>query len=424
MGFNKISTVTSSDEWHRVLFLRAVSLVGQIIAILIAIYYLELELPLIPLMGIISLLCVWSFFSFLSLKRSTKVSDLAFFIQLTIDVLELTAVLYLTGGATNPFAWFLLVPHSIASSVLARSYAWVMAVITSLAYTSIVFYYQPLFHLGHVLEMGTDGHFQEHIIGMWIGFVLSAFLMAYFVAGMADSLRRRNKLLTDMQQKMFRDERLVALGTLAAGAAHELGTPLATVDIVAHELKLEFDAPEDKSVSDKLTVIQNQIKRCKDALSSITQTATESRHDSGQALAVDVYLKNTLNQWRVSHLDAKLEEAYEGVEPVPMVISDFSLTRAIINILDNAVQASPYDVKFSAYWTQEALTIVIKDEGPGLTHTQLETLGEPVKSSKDSGLGIGMHLSKASIEHIGGSIGWQNRKTRGVVVTITIPLDI
>ncbi|ORU89546.1 MAG: histidine kinase [Cycloclasticus sp. symbiont of Poecilosclerida sp. M] len=424
MGTHKVTIFTTSEDLRRLLFLRALSIVGQLFAIMVAVNYLEMTLPLIPLALVLSALFVWSFLSYLSLKDEMKLTENAFFVQLCVDVLALTAVLYLTGGATNPFAWFLLVPHSIASTLLARPYAWAMAVTISVAYTAIVFFYQPLLHLDHPMEMGLGGHFQDHIVGMWIGFVLSAFLMAYFVAGMAESLRRRNDLLASMQQKMFRDERLVALGTLAAGAAHELGTPLSTVDIITHELELELTKPEYKLIAKKLKIIQGQVKRCKQALSSITETATQERYDAGQLMPVDVYLRNILNQWRVSHLDVVLEESFHGDALVPTIISDLSISHALINVLDNAAQASPYQVSFSANWNDKEFQVVIEDEGVGVDEEQLAKLGEEPVSSKNSGLGIGLHLSKVSVERVAGQIIWKNRKPRGLQVSITIPLGV
>jgi len=403
--------------------MRVFSVSGQLIAILTAIYYLELSLPIQPLMIVLFSLVAWSLLTLFLFKRPEKISDNVFFAQLVVDALSLTAILYFTGGATNPFAWFLLVPHSVASTLLSRRYAGLMALITSLSYTLIVFYYRPLVHLEHTMEMGVGGHFQEHIIGMWIGFVLSAILMAYFVAGMAESLRKRNELLIKMQERIFRDERLVALGTLATGAAHELGTPLGTMDIIAHELELEFrDA--DNGLSKKLLLMQGQIKRCKKVLSAITQTASEDKYDSGQLLAVDEYIANVVAQWRISHLGVFLHENIKGPYPAPQLMTNAMLTHAIINILDNAAEASPKFVSISLDWKDGKMLVVVEDQGKGMDESQLALLGKQQVSSKDAGMGIGLYLTKATVEHMGGDVCWKSRKPCGVIATISIPLSI
>jgi two-component system sensor histidine kinase RegB len=243
------------------------------------------------------------------------------------------------------------------------------------------------------MDMGAGGHFAEHIIGMWIGFVLSTFLLAYFVAGMAESLRKRNGLLSQMQERMFRDERLVALGTLATGAAHELGTPLGTMSVVAHELKLELEQEGNQSASQMLTIINGQIKRCKEVLSSITETATTEKFDAGQLLPVVDYIEKVIAQWRISNLNVNLIEVVSGKGAGPKLISDIALTRALINILDNAAQVSPHYVRLTINWNNDNINLMIEDEG-----------------------------TQATLERLGGDIKWENRQPKGVRVAIHLPL--
>jgi len=420
----KMIASAPDENLKRLLSLRALSVSGQLVAIFIAVFYLDMLMPVETLLYILGALVAWSVFSLWVFKKRHKYTADSFFLQLLVDVISLTAVLYFTGGATNPFAWFLLVPHSVASTLLRRHHVWLMALLTSLAYTLIVFYYQPLQHLDHHMEMGAGGHFKDHVMGMWIGFVLATILMAHFVAGMAESLRTRNELLLEMKERIFRDERIVALATLATGAAHELGTPLGTMDIVVHELALDIKDSNDDSMKSKLSIIQGQIKRCKKVLLSITESATVEQYDSGQLMAADEYIKAVITQWRISHLDVELHERVDGSGTVPRLVSDMALTRAIINILDNAAQVSPSYVSINLAWTKESIIIEVMDRGTGMGEAQLAKLGSNLMSSKEQGLGIGTYLSKASIERIGGDIQWRNGKQSGVCVMIKVPLKI
>ncbi|MEH6504338.1 MAG: GerAB/ArcD/ProY family transporter [Cycloclasticus sp.] len=404
--------------------MRALSVSGQVLAILVAMYYLDIVLPFSALLITLMCLITWSVFTLFFIRNPVRITHNFFFLQLIVDVVALTAVLFFTGGATNPFAWFLLVPHSVASTLLSRRYVWLMALITSLSYTLIVFFYRPLVHLDHPMEMGMGGHFSDHVVGMWIGFVLSTILMAYFVAGMAEALRKRNELLLKMKEQIFRDERLVALGTLATAAAHELGTPLGTMDVLAHELELELQQPVNSSMSDKLSIIQGQIKRCKNVLSTITETVAVDKYDAGQLLALDDYLTSVIAQWQISHLDVNLSETIKGLEPTPSIVANVALTHALINILDNAAQASPTFVSISLDWNDDSMIIEVEDLGDGLEESQLVSMGVAMSSSKVAGLGIGIYLSKATIERMGGEIRWENRKPNGVRVTISVPLLI
>lgn len=404
--------------------LRVLSVSGQLIAIVVSIYYLDISLPVQPLAMIISGLIVWSLVTLFLLKQASQITHNAFFVQLAVDVIALTGILYFTGGATNPFAWFLLVPHSIASTLLTRRHAWLMALLTSVSYTLLVFYYQPLVHSNHAMEMSASGHFAAHVIGMWIGFVLSSFLLAFFVAGMADSLRKRNKLLSDMRERIFRDERLVALGTLASSAAHELGTPLGTMDIVLHELDIDLREKVDESAINKLSILQGQIKRCKKVLSSITEKATSEKFDSGQWVQVDQYLASIVAQWRISNLNINLIEEVKGQGEAPKLLSDVALTRALMNVLDNAARVSPHYIRLELNWDDHDIRLFIEDEGSGMDKLHLDKLGKHIMASKDNGLGLGVYITKATLERLGGSIRWENRKPKGVCVSILLPVKV
>ncbi len=410
------------DHITRILMLRAVGVMGQMIASAWVFYYLDLSLPLYPLAVTLTILCLFSLATSFFLRGRSRVTEGTLFFQLVADVAFLTVVLYWTGGATNPFVWFLLVPQSLASSLLSYRYAWWMAFLTSLAYSLLVFFYQPLIYSSHMVSM--DGQFSDHIIGMWIGFILSAHLMAYFVAGMADSLRKRNALLAAMNEQIFRDERLVALGSLAAGAAHELGTPLGTIDVLTHELARQANKQNDTEMLDKMTLIQGQVKRCKDVLSSITTTAGDDKYSTGQVQAVDLYIDNVLAQWQISHLDVMIEKYLIGPSPANKMVAELGLTHALINLLDNAAQASPEYVSITINWDDKHLFVTIEDKGKGMSKLQLQQLGKPVASSKGMGLGIGIYLTKANIERMGGRISWENRVGGGISVMVSVPLGI
>lgn len=410
------------DHIMRILLLRAVGVVGQMTASAWVFYYLDLSLPLQPLAITLVILCLFSLATSFFLRGRSRVTEGTLFFQLMADVVFLTVVLYWTGGATNPFAWFLLVPQSLASSLLSYRYAWWMAFFTSLAYSLLVFFYQPLMYSHNMAGMA--GQFSDHIMGMWIGFILSTNLMAYFVAGMADSLRKRNALLAAMNEQIFRDERLVALGSLAAGAAHELGTPLGTIDVLTHELARQAKKLNDEEMVDKMTLIQGQIKRCKGVLSSITKTAGDDKYNTGQVQAVDQYVENVLAQWQISHLDVMIEKYLIGPSPANKMVPELGLTHALINLLDNAAQASPEYVRITINWDDKDLFVTIEDKGKGMGKRELQQLGNPIASSKDMGLGIGIYLTKATIERMGGDINWENRVGGGISVMVRAPLGI
>ncbi len=179
----------------------------------------------------------------------------------------LTAIFFFTGGASNPFVWFYLLPLMIAATILPRGHTWTMAAVTVLCYSALFLIDMPASgeHAHHQAE-----GFQMHVFGMWLGFVMSAGFVAVIIVGMAYSLRERDHKLAEAREQALKNERLVALGTLAAGTAHELGTPLGTMAILTAELQQDYAGEDNSGLQRKLAILQRQIERCKEALSSLS----------------------------------------------------------------------------------------------------------------------------------------------------------
>ena len=276
--------------------------------------------------------------------------------------------------------------------------------------------------------MHHDSGFTQHVFGMWFGFVFSAGLIATFVTNMASTLRERDRVLAQAREQALRDERLVALGTLAAGAAHELGTPLGTMAIVTDELVQDYPADKDAELHDNLQLIRGQIDRCKDALSVISASAGELRADAGSAQPVDIYLEQVIEQWRSERPGIAFQHHIAGDSPAPQIMADRALTQALTNILNNAADASPQWVELRAQWTPQQLVVEINDQGPGLNESASHTVGKAPYSSKEHGLGLGLYLAHAVIGRLGGEVTLFNRDANakqpgGLCTRITLPLS-
>ena len=392
---------TTHRNLRRLFLFRSISLSLQMLMIFVALRWLALPLPVIPLAAILVTHTLWNGYTAWRAQQVRPVSDGEFFLQLLTDALALSGVLYLTGGATNPFVGFYLLPLMIAATVLPKPYVWGMAGITIACYSLLVFIYLPLDPSSH---MHHDASFNQHVFGMWFGFVFSAGLVSYFVTNMAHALRKRDQVLATAREQALRNENLVALGTLAAGAAHELGTPLNTMAIVTDELKEDYPPLKNAELNENLTLISEQIQRCKEALSVLSASAGELRADAGEALSVDIYLNNLLIQWHTDRPNISLEQDISGAQPAPQIIADRALDQAITNILNNAADASPNWVSVKAAWTKQQLTLEIHDRGPGLDASAKTSIGKIQYSSKPSGLGLGLYLSHSAIERLGGEI--------------------
>ena len=200
---------------RRLIALRNIALAGQLLAVWIAVTSLHIMLPLRPLIAVIAGMAAVNLLTWWRVHRPWPVREIEFFAHLALDVAEFTALLYFSGGSTNPFVILYLLPLALTAVALPAAYAWAMAAVTVGCYTLLMFFYIPLPH-GHV---GHESDFSLHVIGMWLGFLLSATLIAWFAVRMGETRRSRDRLLAQMREDELRNERILALGTLAGRGA-------------------------------------------------------------------------------------------------------------------------------------------------------------------------------------------------------------
>ena len=239
---------------RRLVLLRTIALGGQALAVWVAVVPLRMPVPQQPLVAILAGLALVNVLTGLRLGRDWPVRDSELFAHFLLDVFAFTGLLYFTGGSTNPFAPLYLLPIALAAVALPRGYVWALATATVAGYTALLFFYVPLPGT-HALH---DDAFRLHVVGMWAGFLLSAGLISWFSVKMADTRRERDRLAAEMREQALRHERVLALGTLATGAAHELGTPLSTLAVLVKDL-----APDRPVTSTTLTTLREQIVRCR-----------------------------------------------------------------------------------------------------------------------------------------------------------------
>ena len=415
--------VESQDEvarriLRRLFLLRNITILGAATGIITADRFYDLSLPLKSLTITLTLLAALNLLTWLRLKSPIVISNTEIFLQMLLDIAAITSLFYFTGGATNPFIWFYLLPLIIAATILPRAYTWLMATLTVACYSGLFFYNVPLPHNG----MHHDGGFQMHVFGMWLGFVMSAGFVAVIIVGLAHNLRERDRKLAEAREQALQNEQLVALGTLATGAAHELGTPLGTMAILTAELEQEYVDNSHSDLHRKLGILRKQIERCKEALSVLSASAGAARAESGHRMPVGAYLSQVINEWQTQRPDATLESHPGKTHENSEIIAERTLTQALINVLNNAADASPEDVRLDGSWTSTALSLEISDRGPGLSADLHEQLGKTPVTTKTEGLGVGLLLAHATIQRLGGKLAIANRDKGGTSVRITIPL--
>ncbi len=412
---------TAYRNYYRLFMLRNAEILCVGLGIVIAMAFFELDLPLHKLLIILALIAGLNLYTWLRLRTGSVFGNPEIFVLMLLDVAVLSAVFFYTGGASNPFVWFYLLPLMIAATILPRWYTWVMAAITVLCYSALFLVSSPGMpeHVHH----GEGSGFQMHVFGMWLGFVMSAGFVAVIIVGMAHSLRERDKKLAEAREKALRDERLVELGTLAAGTAHELGTPLGTMAILVSELEQECTDSTDDPLAHRLGILHRQIDRCKQALSTLASAAGAQRAESGHAMAVQDYLDEIVGEWQAQRPGTRLQLETGPADQAGRIIAERTLSQALINILNNAADASPESVTLQAHWNARELVLDISDRGPGLSDEIHSQLGRQPVTTKREGLGVGLYLAHATLQRLGGELLIRNRDDgSGTTLTITLPL--
>ena len=404
---------TSAINLRRLLALRYIALACQALALWVAVVNLHMLLPQRPLVWTIAGMAALNFLTGLRLRRPWPVRDAELFGQLLLDVAALTVLLYFSGGSTNPFVMLYLLPLALTAAALPGVYTWVVAAATVACYSALMFWYVPL-PQGH----GAHGdEFALHVLGMWIGFVLSAGLIAWFAVKMAATVRSRDQLLAAMREQELKHERILALGTLATGAAHELGTPLATMAVLVKDI-----APGEGVSADRLGILRTQIARCKEILASLSASAGQVRAESGQSLALDAWLRELMEKWQTLRPGVNARQHFAGTQPAPRVVAELTLAQAITNILNNAADASPDSVEIDARWNADELVLEIADRGAGLAPEVQASAGAPFLTTKSDGLGLGLFLAYTTLNRFGGAVRLMPRDGGGVLCRLRLPL--
>jgi len=420
-----IRTRTTSDATEpigilRLLFwLRTFAVAAQSAAVLFADYVLAGPLPIRPIILTIGALALWNVLSYRDLYSDRRVQHGEIALHLVVDVTAFTSILYFTGGYTNPFVSLYLLPISLAAASLPAAYAWSIGAICGVCYSLVWRWHVPLPAVN--ARFGSD--FDLHVAGMWVNFLIAAMLIVFFVGRASRLLRRRDRELAALREMALRDQQIVELGTLAAGTAHELNTPLSTLAILVEELNESATSPAQR---EHLNVMAEQIQSINERLNRIAGNVGAARSAGATQVGLRAYLEALIDQWRGAHPDIELAVTYDLPANDTRIVAEATIGQVIRNVLDNAAHATLANgrdhVAVRVSCRDGRLDIAVTDEGTGLDPT-LSEVGLRVVSTKDGGLGIGILLSRAALERFGGRLELANRPAGGVEAQIHLPLD-
>ena len=406
---------------QRLLLIRLIVSVCQLSALAFA-WFLDYSLeytPIISVMGFILVINAWVFFRQL---HQSMVNDQEFLLHLFFDVLSLSVLLYFGGGASNPFVSFFLVPITISAAILPWTYTWAVAGISLACYTFLLFFYRPLSILmPEDMNMSSMGGLPNlHIIGMWCNFIVSAVLITYFVVKMAAEIRSQDIKLNDYREDNMRNEQILAVATQAAGTAHELGTPLNTMTILVREMADDYQ--ENPALAKDISTLEMQLASCKKSLQEMVKRADLRNAGKSRQSAIPAFIEQILEQWGLLRPEVRLNQKFIAANESPQIHVDSTLQQAIVNILNNAADASPEGIDLAVDWNTENWTLTIRDYGKGVDEEMMAYLGSEIVSNKEKGMGVGMILSQASIERMGGEVSISSHPEKGTLTQIRLPV--
>ncbi|MCB1646580.1 MAG: HAMP domain-containing histidine kinase [Pseudomonadales bacterium] len=404
------------ENLFKLSWIRLVVLTGQILATLYFTLVTPIGLPTAPLTvllicyGFVALAGYWR------ARSQLSVSDTEFAIHLLADILFFSGLLYYSAGASNPFVSYLLIPVSIAALTLSR-------VPTLLLSAAAISAYTLLFRFNIPVEAISPSHHHGgnnlHLIGMWLNFIVSTVIVVYFISQMANALRKRDEELASQREENLRNEQLLAVATLAAGTAHEMGTPLNTMKLIIDDLPVTGnDAAQD------VDVLRQQIAQCQQILRKLVSTAEQAELGVPVEVSIGKYFAAIFDRWLLLHpgLSATIHLAPDlPAEPFSFPPT---IAQSVMNLLNNAAEASPQrvEVRLQVNINTRTVSLDIKDYGGGLSDGEMSQLGEPFHSTKETGMGLGLFLSQASLSRYGGAVTLTNHSQGGLLTHIELPL--
>lgn len=403
--------------------LRWLAVVGQSATILVVHYGLQYPVPLAPSFAVIAA-SVWLNIGLrLRYETSHRLEDGPATVLLAYDILQLSALLFLTGGLQNPFAVLFLAPIMISAVSLSLERTMTLVILMIAAATVLVFRHLPL-------PWSPPGSLTlplPYLAGIWLALASGALFIAGYAFRVAEEARTLSDALSATELVLTRENHLTQLDGLAAAAAHELGTPLATITLISRELKKEVD--RSQSIYEDVELLEQEVQRCRSILGRLASLGAEAA-DEWQSMSLRHILEDVAEPSRNFGVEIDIDALGEGAEP--RCVRNPGIMYGLGNLVENAVDFAASRVKIQARWTDARVRVQISDDGPGFSPEILVKLGEPYIGARgadrrakgeEGGLGLGLFIAKTLLERSGAvvSMGNSDPPTSGAMIAIVWP---
>ena len=390
--------------------LRWIGIIGQLISVNFVYFFLNFKFDfvtsnLVIFFGILSNLFL------IYVYKKTQLSDRSAFIFLVIDILQLGALLYLTGGITNPFVIFLLIPSIFSSSNLSLRTNTLLVTLTAITIVFLTFYHHDL-----PMPIKSDLHNNHYYYySIPTALTIALIFLNYLAMSFGTQSRLRREALSKMEEVMASEHELLSLGGQAAAAAHSLGTPLSTIKIIAHDLEKQFQDQED--VKKDIELLSSQVERCNEILKRLTLNPVEEDEFIDKDLTMRDYLSEIILSFKEIS-KKKFIFNFDQFSNVKKITKSIEIVYGLRNFIGNANKFSKNSIYINLKSDSEFTEITIEDDGNGYPKDVLSKIGEPYLRSNDpidkskTGLGLGLFIGKTLLEKNFASINCRNSKTR------------
>lgn len=398
------------------LALRWGAVVGQLAMILLAKWVMGVPLSLTPLLSIIAIaaasnaVAVWWF------RAGRPFPEWSPGALMLFDVLVLTGLLYFSGGPYNPFSFLYVVNIALAAVVLGGMWPWFLVAV-SLGCFAFLFFDHVSLHVIH--DHGSGDHLGLHLQGMWVAFGVAAGFIVYFVQRVRRALEARDAELAAARSLTARHEKLASLATLAAGAAHQLATPLSTIAVVSKELERELRSHD--AIGDA-RLIREQVERCRSILQQMAADAGESTGEAIVSVTAQELIDTALNG--IPGRERLQVHLAQDAARLRLMMPMRSIAQAVRALAKNALEASggePVEIRVAA--RNGSCELEVRDRGGGMSNEVLAHAGEPFFTTKgpESGMGLGLFLCRTVVEGIGGTLTLHSVPQQGTTATVVLP---
>jgi two-component system sensor histidine kinase RegB len=410
-GFHNARELTWTLAW-----LRLCAVAGQALTVAVVAFGMQLPIPAASLAFGIAALFAFALAVFWRLGRPWPVTSPEAVAHIAVDIAALGWLLYLTGGATNPFVSLLVLPITLAAAALPLRDVAIVAMLAAIVYLALIPWYVPL------PMLHASGDFNLHVLGMAINFVIMAAALSFFVTRLARLLRARESEIQRERERALRDEGILAIATQAAGAAHELNTPLSTMRTLLAELKREHAA--EPALADDIDLLAGQAERCRDILRELVAVGSRQLSGAPERRPLSEFVRDAEARFHLLRPEVDLAIAIENDAGERTIEAEPSLDHALINLLSNAADASlaagrnRIELRVAANASQAEFGV--RDFGAG-TAAALSARSA-FQSNKRDGLGLGLALALATAERMGGELRAEIQADGGLLQRLRIPL--